>query len=225
MRYPCFCCACASTAFAWVLLTILLFSLGTNFYPYFYSHYIAALTCLFVLIGVVGLERLSRWNPAGRAHSAVSLRGAFRLLVRAPLLPRQRALRCDDAVRNLGRHQSWRSRRTHRDPPATRTPQPGQQLVFVRYWPQHQFQEWVHNAADIDGARIVWARDLGPDENQKLLRYYPNRTAWLLQPDARPPLLARPIRAEATIRSAPCGPGSWRYIRSFARVFVSAARE
>ncbi len=35
--------------FAWVALTVLLFSLGTNSYPYFYSHYVAALTCLFVL--------------------------------------------------------------------------------------------------------------------------------------------------------------------------------
>jgi hypothetical protein len=66
---------------------------------------------------------------------------------------------------------------------------PGQQLVFVRYGPQHQFREWVHNAADIDRARIVWARDLGPDENQQLLRYYPGRTAWVLEPDARPPRL------------------------------------
>ena len=45
------------------------------------------------------------------------------------------------------------------------------------------------NAADVDRARIVWARDLGPDENQKLLRYYPDRTAWLLEPDAHPPRL------------------------------------
>ena len=66
---------------------------------------------------------------------------------------------------------------------------PGRQLVFVRYSPQHQFEEWVHNAADIDRARIVWARDLGAGENQKLLRYYPDRTAWLLEPDARPPRL------------------------------------
>ena len=47
---------------------------------------------------------------------------------------------------------------------------PGKQLVFVRYSPQHQFQEWVYNAANIDQAPIVWARDLGPQENQKLLQ-------------------------------------------------------
>ena len=69
---------------------------------------------------------------------------------------------------------------------------PGKQLVFVRYWPQHIFQqEWVYNAADVDGARVVWARDLGADENDKLLHYYPDRTPWLLDPDARPPKLSR----------------------------------
>jgi len=67
---------------------------------------------------------------------------------------------------------------------------PGKHLVFVRYWPQHIFQrEWVYNAADIDGARIVWARDLGAAEDEKLRHYYPDRTVWLLEPDARPPKL------------------------------------
>src|ERR1039457_4893111 len=44
--------------FLWVALTLLLFSLGVNFFPAFQLHYIAAVTCLFVLVSVTGLERL-----------------------------------------------------------------------------------------------------------------------------------------------------------------------
>ena len=76
---------------------------------------------------------------------------------------------------------------------------PGKHLVFVRYWPPHTFKEWVYNSADIDGSRIVWARDLGSTENQKLLRYYPDRTVWLLEPDFRPPRLA-PINVRRGFR-------------------------
>ena len=68
---------------------------------------------------------------------------------------------------------------------------PGKQLVFVHYSPRHIFQdEWVYNAAAIDSARVVWARDLGPVENEKLLRYYSDRTVWLLEPDLGPPRLS-----------------------------------
>jgi hypothetical protein len=68
---------------------------------------------------------------------------------------------------------------------------PGRILIFVRYWPGHIFRnEWVYNAADIDGSRVVWARDLGDAEDEKLRAYYPNRAAWLLEPDARPPRLS-----------------------------------
>ncbi len=67
----------------------------------------------------------------------------------------------------------------------------GKQLVFVSYFPQHGPNEWIQNAADIDRSRVVWAIDLGPDEDEKLRRYYPDRTAWRLEPDARPPRLTR----------------------------------
>jgi hypothetical protein len=68
---------------------------------------------------------------------------------------------------------------------------PGQMLVFVRYSPRHIYQnEWVWNEADIDGARIVYARDLGPEEDEKLIRYYPKRTVWLLEPDEDEPQIS-----------------------------------
>ena len=79
---------------------------------------------------------------------------------------------------------------------------PGKQLVFVQYSPSHRFREWIHNAADIDASRVVWAHDLGPSENTKLLQYYPHRTAWLLQPDANPPQLSR-YKPEPTPTTTP----------------------
>jgi len=65
----------------------------------------------------------------------------------------------------------------------------GKQLVFVRYWPQHGAHEWIQNRADIDQSRVVWAIDLGPGDDDTLRRYYPDRQAWLLEPDAHPPRL------------------------------------
>jgi hypothetical protein len=115
LALPAFLLALREYRFSWAALTILIFSLGANFYPYFYSHYIAALACLFVLIAVVGLERLGdsrqRRRRTMRSHPALSLRGAFHLLVRVALRARRRLDRGHDALRNLGQHQSRRSPR------------------------------------------------------------------------------------------------------------------
>jgi hypothetical protein len=61
---------------------------------------------------------------------------------------------------------------------------PGRHLVVVRYHANHDVDyEWVYNRADIDNARIVWARDMGRDGNLELLRYFKDRTVWLAEPN------------------------------------------
>ncbi|HEV2103699.1 MAG TPA: hypothetical protein VGR58_13045 [Candidatus Acidoferrum sp.] len=61
---------------------------------------------------------------------------------------------------------------------------PGKHVVLVRYGPDHSVhEEWVFNAADIDASKVIWARDLPGERNEQLLRYYPDRTIWLAQPD------------------------------------------
>lgn len=63
----------------------------------------------------------------------------------------------------------------------------GSQLVIVHYGPGHNvLYEWVYNAADIDNSKVIWARDMGTAENEELIRYYKDRTVWLVQPDADP---------------------------------------
>jgi hypothetical protein len=63
------------------------------------------------------------------------------------------------------------------------------QVVFVRYGPHHDVDhEWVFNEPDIDHAKIVWARDMGA-QNEEVRRYYPTRQAWFLDADETPPRL------------------------------------
>jgi hypothetical protein len=65
---------------------------------------------------------------------------------------------------------------------------PGRQVVFVRYAPTHEYLEWVYNSADIDAQHVVWARDLGPDEDRRLIAYYGTGTRfWLLDADTPSP--------------------------------------
>jgi len=62
--------------------------------------------------------------------------------------------------------------------------QDGQHLVIVRYGARHSVQnEWVYNAADIDNAKIVWARAMDESANRRLVDYFSTRQAWLLSID------------------------------------------
>ena len=177
--------------FLWVILTLLIFSSGTNFYPYFYTHYIAALTCLFVLSSVTALERLSRFHAARVILYLCAAHFVFwyglHLSGSEPLYAAMTPYETWDAI-NQG-DPDGRIALTNQ-----MAQLPGKQLIFVRYYPPHEFREWVNNGADIDAQQIVWARDLGPEENEKLRRYYADRTVWLFEPDFKPPRLT-PYRA------------------------------
>jgi hypothetical protein len=61
---------------------------------------------------------------------------------------------------------------------------PGRHLVIVKTkTDRYNFFQWIYNDADIDGSRIVWARDLGPERNRALLNYFRGRTVWLVDPN------------------------------------------
>lgn len=67
---------------------------------------------------------------------------------------------------------------------------PGRHLVIVHYGADHSpHEEWVANAADIDGAKVVWARSLQPDSDAALVAYFAGYRVWDLSPDRDPPAL------------------------------------
>jgi hypothetical protein len=194
---PVFLATIRSYRLAWVPIALLILALGVNFFPAFQSHYMAAGTSAFVLMSVRGLDGLSRLRvrgaPAGKQCAAVVLALCFSQFIFWYAMHV-----FDDANWSLRArtYETWDSV-NHRNPArrimVNRQLEsiPGKLVVFVRYYyPQHLFQdEWVNNAADIDGARVVWARDLGAEEDTKLIGYYPDRKPMLLEPDYQPPRL------------------------------------
>ena len=61
---------------------------------------------------------------------------------------------------------------------------PGKHLIMVRYSDDHNIHdEWVYNGADIDGSKIIWARELDENQNAKLFAYFKDRQIWLVEPD------------------------------------------
>ena len=63
-------------------------------------------------------------------------------------------------------------------------------LIVVQYWPTRSpHAEWVYNEAVIDGAKVVWAREIDAAHNRQLLEYFNDRRVWLLEPDAPVPRL------------------------------------
>jgi hypothetical protein len=193
LALPAFLPALRQYRWVWVALTLFIFWAGEAFYPYFYPHYIAAVTCLFVLVSVKGLERLSaiELRRVAVGHEAAMLilllclahfvfwyglhfAGNENLMLATSEQEGWDSINYGDREGRIAIHDRLAKA-------------PGRQLVFVSYSPRHGAQEWIQNEANIDRARVVWALDLGRDENEKLRRFYPDRQAWVLEADARPP--------------------------------------
>jgi hypothetical protein len=88
-------------------------------------------------------------------------------------------------------------------------------LVIVRYPSldvpyDRGYREWVYNEADIDGAKVVWAREMDTSQNRRLLDYFKDRDVWLVevdQYDSPPMMMPYPIETafDVAVPSEVCG--------------------
>jgi hypothetical protein len=161
--------------------------------------------CLFVpvliLAAILCLKRLKQFRPALLFAVLLMCAAHFLFWYGMHALADETSL---NAVRPYEGQDFLNSReqQTHRAVAEDLHREPGKQLVFVRRSPWSASGEWIHNGADIDAAKIVWARDLG-EHNQKLLDYYRSRKAWLLEPDAIPPRLGPYTASMAHLEDVP----------------------
>jgi len=148
------------------------------------AHYFSPATGALYILLMQGLRHLWQWRrPAGIGPAIVR---AVPLLACSMI-----ALRVIAAAAHIPIEAPWPRGNLERAAILRQLDQmQGGQLVFVRYGPDHDVhQEWVWNQADIDHAKVVWARDMGEDANEELLRYFSKRRAWRINGDDSPPRL------------------------------------
>ncbi|NJN84363.1 MAG: hypothetical protein HC802_20175 [Caldilineaceae bacterium] len=152
-------------------------------------HYAAPIFTLVIVLVVQGLRYLRSWRVADRPVGLLLARmiplvGLSSVVVLTSLWARQPVTPGTEwSLERTGIERSL-AENDRRD------------LVVVRYRAEHDFhREWVYNGADLDGAKVIWARDLGVERNRPLLEYYQQRKVWLMLPDEQPPRLKihRPI--------------------------------
>jgi hypothetical protein len=141
------------------------------------DHYFSPLTCLAVLLIVIGLRGLAGLKLRNTRVGLVCVIFliALQLILNITLTPRL------PVVKSLARSiQSFTINLplffTREELKNILMKRGGKYLVIVKYPLSHNyFFDWVYNEADIDYASIVWARDMGDGNNKKLLEYFKDR--------------------------------------------------
>jgi len=157
---------------------------GSALVIFFNIHYVAPIVPLIVAVVVQGMRHLRTWRWEGRPVGPFLVRATVVLCM--IMIPVQVQILA--APPKPGSWAAIGPDRAAIEAKLESLPEP--QLIFVHYGPNHDpLLDWVYNGADIDHAKIVWARDMGANQNEELLRYYNERRVWLLEADQIPPKL------------------------------------
>jgi hypothetical protein len=168
------------------IVTVGVIFLGSFFQIVYYAHYAAPATVAFFILLAQSIRHLRHWQWRGKAVGRFLCRTipiVFILLF--VKTEGSRIARQEPSGGTL-----WVN--AQRDKIVNRLSDISDQrhLIIVRYTKEKTpHEEWVYNRADIDGADVVWAHDMGADENRKLTRYFRDRKIWLFEPDDNTELL------------------------------------
>jgi hypothetical protein len=155
--------------FVWVTLAIFFVSQLTLTWTH--AHYLAPIAPLFFILVVQGMRLVS---VVSRRHPWIIVAIPLALVLHLIFL----GMKFQDHRDNESRH--WLKDRISVTKELGDIP--GQHVVFVKYRKPHWVHaEWVYNNADIDSAKIVWARDMGERQNRLLVDYYPGHNIWLAE--------------------------------------------
>ena len=161
-----------------VLVTFLLVTAGALVVIWSNAHYAAPLTCVVLALTVQAIRHLRTVRMKQRPVGVALSRAIVLLLVLDTSINTARGI-CDPLLwpcRGDPSRAAVMSKLEHT---------PGKHLIMVRYEKDDHniHDEWVYNGAEIDNAKVLWARELDAQQNAKLFAYFKDRKIWLVTPD------------------------------------------
>jgi hypothetical protein len=131
-----------------------------------YPHYVAPAFALFLAVNIQCLRQIRVWQRGHRRGLAiVRVVILLAMLKLVPLVASWPARGKLHPVQFVQQQLAAESGRKH--------------LVIVSYGDDYRIvDDWVYNAADIDAAPLVFARDMGPEKNEQLVEYFRDRKVW-----------------------------------------------
>lgn len=180
-----------------LILCVVVLILGMALQIYYLPHYVAPFTATFYAIGLQAMRHLRHWNPEGKPVGATLVR-LIVILCFALGTGRVFANQLGFLVKEWPGNE-WACTWYGPDRYGTERAQiqselqalPSRQLVFVRASPKRDpLDQWVYNDPDIDTSKVVWAWDMDPADNRELMRYYPERKAWIVNMEPKPATVA-----------------------------------
>jgi hypothetical protein len=155
---------------------------GTAVETWASPHYLAAGTGLLYLVLMQCLRHLRLWRLRGQPYGAAIVRAVPVICCALTFL------RVGTVAAGVHIEPRWPRGNLARAAILRQLEDsPGRHLVIVSYGPEHDLDhDWVYNAASIDVAKVVWARDMGAAENADLQHYFPDRRVWRLNADQSP---------------------------------------
>jgi hypothetical protein len=156
-----------------------IFVAGLAIEVWFLPHYFAPASALLYLVLLQCMRHLRWCEWRGRPVGLAFVRAVAMVYVATAIL------RIGLAVAHVHPEKEWQHGDMERAAIVKELDgAPGQSVVLVKYAPDFDpDREWVYNGADIDGQKIVWARDMGAEKNQELLDYYRGRKFWMVEVD------------------------------------------
>jgi hypothetical protein len=156
-------------------------------------HYLAPFAAAFYTIGLQAMRHLRLWSPGSQPVGRTLVRLTVTLCVLlAGLRLYAEPLHIDLPVWPAAWASEWygpsnRSGTERAQVESGLGRLPGKQLAIVRYSPEHNpLVEWVYNTSDIDNSKVLWAWEMAEEDNRNLIKYYKDRTVWLVEPDWNP---------------------------------------